>query len=386
MEQFSNTIVCKVPFEWRKVQLSNDSSVVWKIEPHTQAKHEILRRYLGAWFPILSRYCGRIVYLDGFAGPGIYEGGEDGSPVIALQTATEHMLRAQFQEIIFFFIERDRERAKMLINVLKTHFPNLPKNMRYRVEGSEFAPTFEHVLDQLEKHSSKLAPTFAFLDPFGFSGLPMNLIGRMMNCDKCEVLVTFMAGFIRRFLDEWREPALNELYGTDNWKTARQIQDSDECLRFLVNLYEKQLQQVGGARYVRSFGMMGKQNKIIYYLVFGTKHWKGMQVMKEAMWKVDRTGSYRFSDLTNPNQVFLIDYETKPHWIPSAADMVHQKFRGQTVLEDDVHKFVVTETPFVYRKSILQHLEKSSPPKIASVTGRKKVLTYPDGCSVTFCS
>lgn len=29
---------------------------IWEIEPHTQAKHEILRRYLSAWFPILGKY------------------------------------------------------------------------------------------------------------------------------------------------------------------------------------------------------------------------------------------------------------------------------------------------------------------------------------------
>jgi len=27
---------------------------VWPLEPHTRAKHEILRRYLQAWTPILS--------------------------------------------------------------------------------------------------------------------------------------------------------------------------------------------------------------------------------------------------------------------------------------------------------------------------------------------
>ena len=57
---------------------------VWGIDPHTQAKHEILRRYLGAWFPILSRYNDRIVYIDGFSGPGRYKGGDPGSPFVAL--------------------------------------------------------------------------------------------------------------------------------------------------------------------------------------------------------------------------------------------------------------------------------------------------------------
>jgi len=27
---------------------------IWPLEPHTKAKHELLRHYLGAWFPILS--------------------------------------------------------------------------------------------------------------------------------------------------------------------------------------------------------------------------------------------------------------------------------------------------------------------------------------------
>ena len=359
---------------------------VWPMTPHTQAKHEILRRYLEAWFPILSSFSGRIIYLDGFAGPGVYLGGEVGSPVIALQTAVDHILRSHFQEITFFFIEKEPERAKMLSEVLKKQFPKLPGNIKYRVEGASFAPTFENVLDELEKDGAMLAPTFAFLDPFGFSGLPMKLIGRMMKCKKCEVLITFMVGFIKRFLDDKREAALNDLYATDEWKKAHDLANPEERLRFLVSLYEKQLKCVGGVKYVRSFGMTNQQKQIIYYLVFGTQHPKGLEVMKQAMWKTDRTGSYGFSDLSDPKQVYLLDYEDEPHWIPNAADIVYTKFRGQTIPVEQIRGFVVTDTPFMYRSSILQHLEKSSPPKIAGVLNRKRAFTYPDGCTVAFCS
>ena len=34
--------------------MSEKIGVTWSIPPHTQAKHEILRYYLGAWFPILA--------------------------------------------------------------------------------------------------------------------------------------------------------------------------------------------------------------------------------------------------------------------------------------------------------------------------------------------
>lgn len=366
--------------------LSDIESTTWPIEAHTKAKHEILRRYLGAWFPILSSGSGKIIYLDGFAGPGIYDGGEDGSPVIALQTAVDHVLRAHLTEIVFFFIEKDKNRAKMLGEVLKKRFPSLPKNIKYMVEGdAEFAPTFEHVLNELEKQGSRIAPTFAFLDPFGFSDLPMNLIGRLLKCNKCEVFITFMAGFIRRFLDERRESALNELFGTEEWKKCRDITDSEEKLKCLVGLYEKQLKNLGGAKYVRSFGMIGEQNQIVYYLIYATKSLKGLEVMKDAMLKVDRTGAYKFSDITGFNQTFLDDFQDEPSWVQNAADALYFKFRGKTVPYADVYEFIVADTPFPFKKSlILKHLEKRFPPKIVNVSNRQRAFTYPPGCWITF--
>jgi len=358
---------------------------VWSIEPHTKAKHEILQNYLKAWFPILSRWSGRIIYLDGFAGPGVYSGGEPGSPVIALKTAVEHSLRERFHEILFIFIEKDRDRAAKLKEVLQSHFPSLPTNMKYEVIGAEFAPTLYNALQSLEQTGDHLAPTFAFLDPFGFSGFPMNLIGRIMSYAKCEVLVTFMERDLNRFTDEMRETAINELYGNTEWQKVRQIKDPEQRRRFLLNLYERQLKDIASAQYVRSFEMIGVYNQPVYYLVFGTKHWKGLKVMKEAMWNVDRRGTYKFSDLTDINQKYIIDYASEPKWVPKAADMIYKRFAGKTINESEIQQFVITETPFLYRKSILKCLEKTVPPKIISVTPpRERAFTYPEGCRITF--
>lgn len=365
--------------------LPDISATVWSIEPHTKAKHEILQNYLKAWFPILSRWSGRIVYLDGFAGPGIYYGGEPGSPVIALETAVGHSLRQRFNEILFIFIEKEKDRATKLKEVLQSHFPSLPSNMKYEVIGAEFAPTLENALQSLEHTKDRLAPTFAFLDPFGFSGFPMNLIGRIMGYAKCEVLITFMEGFVNRFTDEMREPALDELFATKQWREIRHISAPQKRRRFFLSLYETQLKNVGGAKYVRSFEMIGIHNQPIYYLVFGTKHPKGLEVMKEAMYSVDRRGTYTFSDLTDVNQTYIIDYETEPGWVPKAAEIVCRKFAGKTVSESEIHQFVITDTPYIYRKSILEFLEKADPPRITTVAGRKRAFSYPEGCRITFC-
>jgi three-Cys-motif partner protein len=360
--------------------LSDTTKTTWPIEPHTQAKHQILEEYLKAWFPILSTRHGRVVYLDGFAGPGRYEGGEAGSPVVAITTAVQHKLSRRFREIVFWFIEKDRDRAQMLEQIIKEQFPNLPSNFKCEVQSAEFAPTLESVLSNIEKKGAKLAPTFAFLDPFGFSGFPMKTVKRLIAYERCEVLVTFMIGFVNRFA---REQAQNvdELYGTSDWQRIPNLKDPQEKERQWIDLYEQRLKE-SGATYVRTFGMIGEQNRTIYYLVYATKSEKGMEVMKEAMYKVDRRGLYRFSDITDPGQTYVIDYADEPHWLPHAAEAILSKFRRQRVPVEYVRNFVITATPFLYRSSILKHLEKSQ--EIVKVTGRERRLTYPDGCLITF--
>ena len=44
--------------------MAKPDETIWEIEPHTLAKHEILRRYLGAWFPILATQNSKLIYFD----------------------------------------------------------------------------------------------------------------------------------------------------------------------------------------------------------------------------------------------------------------------------------------------------------------------------------
>src|SRR5690242_20600084 len=90
-------------------------TTIWEIEPHTLAKHAILREYLGAWFPIISKFNQRVVYLDGFCGPGEYKGGEPGSPIVALEVANFHNKQNTIaKEVLFWFSDENSERIAHL--------------------------------------------------------------------------------------------------------------------------------------------------------------------------------------------------------------------------------------------------------------------------------
>ncbi len=280
---------------------------VWELDPHTAAKHAILGRYLQAWLPILSRGNERVLYLDGFAGPGIYSKGEPGSPIIALRTAATFTPRIT-ADLVFLFIEADGARyASLQREVAKL---TLPDNIHVRLEHGKCNETMDAVLDELDEKGEQLIPTFAFLDPFGFSHTPLSLIKRIVRHQRCEVLITFMYEEINRFLSQQDQPEnLDRLFGTPDWRKAVSLAVPNERKAFIHSLYQRQLEVDAGISFVRSFEMVNRGNRTDYFLFFGTKSLKGLMKMKEAMWKVDASSGLQFSDATNPNQILFFTNE-----------------------------------------------------------------------------
>jgi len=357
---------------------------IWEIESHTLAKHSILEEYLKAWFPILTKWNDRIVYLDGFAGPGVYRGGEEGSPLIAIRTALDANILNPNSKITFLFIDNDQARTTVLRQILTDRI-TLPNNMTYEVITANFADELNQTLDGIEQDGHNLAPTFAFIDPFGYGGFPMELVTRLLNYRSCEVLITFMDGFVNRFLDPSHENTVNGLFGTDEWQQARQIPTTTRRIDFLLELYNNQLKTRVGTKFVRTFRMTDENERIIYDLIFATKHPKGMEVMKKAMEKVMSKGNYRFSDRSTPGQSVMLDFIDKDWQVKDGADRVFDKFRGQKVSSGVIRDFVLGETPHRLWRPFLAYLEKQNPTKIVFVSDRKRnTLTYKDGCIVEF--
>jgi len=217
----------------RIMSKSNISTTTWSIEPHTQAKHEILKRYLQAWYPILSKFNGRILYIDGFAGPGEYSNGELGSPIIAINEAKNHTLKLN-TEILLLFIEAKKDRYEHLKNVISEI--DLPNNIKYEIICNKFDETLISLFDNLNEQEKRIAPTFAFIDPFGFSDTPFSVIERLLSYKKCEVLITFMSGFMNRFKGELpKNKHFDALFGTPDW---RHVITEDSDARDIVTFYQ----------------------------------------------------------------------------------------------------------------------------------------------------
>lgn len=339
-------------------------TTVWEIEPHTRAKHAILKRYLEAWTPILTRGgFPEVVYVDGFAGPGRYSQGEPGSPVIALRVAldlhAEGGIDARIR-FLFLFVEKDPERARMLEKIVDE--TDVPGEFRVEVAGSEtFEVAIRRLLDSYTA-GGRPPPIFAFIDPFGWKGVPFSVVREIMSYPSCEVFVTFMYEEINRFigLSDQREN-FDSLFGTGDWRDGAELSDARERNRFFHGLYQKQLRDA--AKYVRSFEMRNERDVVDYYLFYATNNVLGLKKMKEAMWKVNEAGEFRFSDATDPNQAVL--FEASPNF-GTLRHQILERFGGCEATVEKIEEFVLAETAFreTHYKRVLKSLERDRPPKI----------------------
>ena len=361
--------------------MTKPTSTLWKIAPHTRAKHEILRRYLGAWFGILGSKIPRIMYLDGFCGPGRYQGGEPGSPLIALQEAGKHGIRLKNSELVFFFIDERQDRVDHLRNEINRL--SFPSSYRIVIHAGQFQDTLTDVLDELDKRQANLVPTFAFVDPFGFKGVPFDLVARLLANPSTEVFVNIMIDWVNRFVehpDLHTQRHIVDLFGTPQ---VLDVIQSDNRLLTLRQLYQEQLQK--HAQFVRYFEMRDQRDRIIYYLFFATNHRLGHVKMKESFWKVDSSSGFKFSDKTDPKQMVLFDLDPSEN----LANDLLSHFSGQVVRSDVVIQFVEDETPYIakHARGALRILEAKNWIEVEPFKAngqRRRKGTFPNGVVVKF--
>lgn len=363
---------------------------VWKIEPHTQAKHAILEHYLNAWYPILSRQAARfrrqfgatkqiseVLFIDGFAGPGKYQGEEPGSPVIALKAAINHDVLFPVP-IRMLFVEKDKDRFENLQRVLLPILSEAKSNQNLHVVEpvhGDCDTVLSAMLDKYEHQDIRFGSALAFLDQFGYGDVSMDLISRILAYPQCEVFSYLDYNGMNRWItDTNKQPTFDRLYGGSEWKECVDLPEKQRRSK-LLELYKQALRSRGGAKYVTSFIMYDKDERPLYWLLFCTNSLRGLEEMKRAMWTVDRNGSFRFSDHDAPDQLALLDVSFSQKWL---AGEIAQRLAGRTMSVLDIKEFVLVETPCYLFKTALKSLERVKRAVVVQEPKGRKPGTYSD--------
>jgi three-Cys-motif partner protein len=399
----------------------------WTIREHTKVKHEILARYLIPWLRILSSFNRRLIIVDGFAGRGEYvdESNKrtviDGSPIILMDLSLQPIV----DELICICIERNYDNYNNLCRVLeekklkrtgpkgtivdfsnvnirkfsnqnlKTELDKMINQLKSKyikaserakalvqkttifVINAKFDEIVKHIILLAKNNDIILAPSFYFIDPFGFNGVPFQLIKNILLLSKTEVLLTFMTRDINRFNPlPQEEKALQVLFNNTDWRQGL----GNKGEEFFLNFYKSILKK-SGIKYVIHFRMFETDRRsTIYYLIHASNNLKAVDLMKETMKNVNPDFAYYGPDnkKLGREQARL---DTGHH--PLVIQLCNM-YKGQSVSFNDIRSDTIDSNSYIEKeyRQVIKNLEKENRVKVDRKESKK--MGIKDGDIILF--
>lgn len=316
--------------------------------------------------PILSRQAhkkgGRPLYVDAFAGPGEYADSSHGSPLVATFAATDHALAFPVP-IEMVFIEKRPDRHQHLMGILDRTFAARARNAIVKPPILGDADT--EVRRILERRDPRIyTPTLVFLDQFGYSFVSMDLIRSIMGtgAPSCEAFWFMNWQRSNPYMgDRTKWPAFDRAFGGSEWREVVDMPYGRARATRFLQIYEESLRLRAGINYSWTFAMHGAGDELLYWLTFCSNSDRGLEEMKSAMWRVDPSGHFQFSDKHSRQWRLFGNYDER--WL---AQHLQESFRNTTKNLSEIRHFVLTQTPCYNYNKALRLLEREA---AISITG-----------------
>jgi len=252
----------------------------------TLVKHFILQKYLERFAHIVGKHWDSLTYVDCFSGPwnARSDSFEDSSFGIALKELRKardtHEQNGRHLRLRCFFLEKDADAYGKLDDFAKD-IPDAEIKTRN-------APLEEAVSDivQFVRAGGQKSFPFVFIDPTGWTGFEMMTITPLLRLNPGEVLINFMTGHIRRFLESPQtetQESFKRLFGSTGFREKVQglaRQDREDAA---VREYMASAKAVGRFRFGCSAIVLHPEiDRTHFNLIYLTRNAKGVEVFKDA--------------------------------------------------------------------------------------------------------
>jgi len=259
----------------------------------SKIKDSVLRDYLIPYLGKVARLGQRIILIDAFAGPGIFENetGVDrlGSPLVILNAAERQVPGKYFA----IFVNSNRNHHRKLESAIN--------NFISRKVAISLYATAQELLRELNRVLTNQT-LFVYLDPFGLKDLDFELIEPFLQRDisySTEILINMSMPTLHRLATRKLQQngkqtpksiKLNELLtkvlGGDYWKEImwnESLRPGDKEIKVMEKyrkLLEKYLSYTGSCPVREREG-----RRVKYFITFCSRHPDAMHLMNDAMCK-----------------------------------------------------------------------------------------------------
>ncbi|WP_306366448.1 three-Cys-motif partner protein TcmP [Nocardiopsis sp. CC223A] len=348
---------------------------IWLSDPHLQVKHLVYRKYMDCWMAKILQKFPEASIVDAFSGPGIYQDGAPGSPILAAKAYLEHSARARFSKLNLICLEQRADR----VEELRKQFSKPPSDPRLKVmiqEPGAFAEEQQR-LSALARSGDPRRPVLWIIDPFRIRDAPFELVRRCLENRRDEVIVTLFTGFMHRFCEKaGYDETMDRCFGGEHWRAAVAVPGAGARKRALARAYEEGLKRLG--LFTGSFGVRVSNTSEVYHLVMATHNEAGLRCWNPVGWKLDGyTGLSASADTAAADTLFADSPVVNALEAALEAHAGTERTWAQLSREAAEHRFVDKHL----RQVLDQLAQRGLAIRVEPVTAR---TPWPEGCRVRF--
>jgi three-Cys-motif partner protein len=279
------------------------------LEPHSLAKHRILKRYIKRYIEIVTKTSQqevlRMTFVDGYAGGGRYRLGRDampGSPLLFLETVAvaEAKLAAErskgFKILAdFIFVDSNKHHTDFLRAEIENSPFKSELGKSIHIWTRDFNDCVGDAIAAARQRSPRKGRAIFLLDQFGWSQVSFRSIRTILQeLEKAEVFLTFLVDHLIDYLSEksYDMRAFGEIdVDKVQIKEMLGIKEADQVgYRAVVQHYLYQhVQATTGAAYYSPFFIKSLESSKSYWFLHLSKHREARNEIGKIHWAENNT-------------------------------------------------------------------------------------------------
>ena len=370
-----------------------DSSFFDESRDNSLVKAEIVAKYFWAWakviIPTAKKWSNKIAYIDLFSGPGRYQNGSKSTPLLILERAIADPDMSQM--LVTLFNDKDSDNTQSLDQAIKL-IPNIGTLKHTPIVVNQ--EVGEEIVEAIKKIN--YVPTLFFIDPWGYKGLSLELIGAVIKDWGCDCIFFFNYNRINMGLPNVAvDKHMNSLFGQQRADALRgqlrKLQQPYERELVIVEAISQALKEIGG-NYVLPFCFKTDTGiRTSHHLIFVSKNVLGYSIMKEIMAK---------ESSSTEQGVPLFEYNSATQYQPllfelsrpldDLENMLLNKFADQTLTMEAIYNQHHVGKRYISKnyKEALRKLEQQGKiivdPPASKRRKYKGEITFGEQVKVTF--
>lgn len=259
-------------------------------------KLKIIEKYVNGFSRILGSKFNSLYYVDGFAGQGVYDNGEKGSPVLIAELSENLRKSGVAYTLKSINVEKDHEIFLNLRNGTARHGKFVEN-----IEGS-FSDSIDKILIQIKGN-----PAIFFIDPFGVKDTDWGSVEKVLSRrDSTDVWIRFDHKTVLRLCGSYDSNAkaareklstLQNAFGISDpdylWERLGCGETPEERIDNAVSLYIEQLEKTyskyGKEGFAAAYPIISIGGQKKYQLVFACAHPKAAILASDIVNGVEET-------------------------------------------------------------------------------------------------